>query len=223
MLEIMRSHKFFSVFLLGFLTIVITVAFVFYGIGPQQNQSDVVIAWVDKERITVAEYSYTYDIAYRRARETYQNEEEIRKLNLENKVIEKLINEKVLMIAAKNIGITVTREELQEAIMNEPTFQKDGVFNKDVYIRRLELIRMTPKIFESKLMNDLMLNKILRLIGETAELTSKDMDAPDLIKGSNKAQLTEIFLSVKKELAIKAYVEGLKRQMKITINKKFIS
>lgn len=223
MLKIMRTHKFFTMFVLGAITIMITIAFVFYGIGPQQNPSDVVIAQVNKKRITLAEYERAYDMAYRRVREIYQNEEEIRKLNLRNRVLGELIDNRALMAAAENAGITVTEDELQRAIMNEPAFQREGVFDKGVYTRRLRLIRTTPRVFENELKNDLLLNKMRRLIGETAELTVDETTTLDLMKGGNKSQLTEIFLSAKKELAVKAYVEGLKRRMKITINKKFIS
>lgn len=223
MLKLMRSHKFFSVFLLGFITIAITIVFIFWGIGPQRSTSDVVIAWVDGERITRAEYERAYDMAYRRAREVYQNEEEIKKLDLRNKVLEELIDNRVLMAAAENAGITVTRNELQEVIMNEPAFQRNGVFDKHIYTKRLRLMRKTPSVFENELKNGLLLNKIRRLIGETAELTANEKATLDLIKGGNKEQFFEIFLSSKRELAIKAFVEGLKRQMKIDINEKFIS
>lgn len=222
MLKIMRSHKFFTVFLLGAITIVITIAFVFWGIGPQINPSKVVVAQVGKKRILFAEYERAYELSYRRAREIYQNEEEIRKLNLKENILHELIDNIVLMSAAEKAGITITKDELQEAIINEPAFQINGVFDKDVYTRRLRLNRITPTKYESALKNELLLNKIRRLIAETVVLTAEETKILDSVKG-NKDQLAEIFLSAKRELAIKVYVEALKRQMKITINKDFIS
>jgi peptidyl-prolyl cis-trans isomerase D len=222
MLKLMRSSKFFTVFLLGAISIMITVVFVFWGIGPQQSTSDVVVAQIDNMRITSAEYDRSYQLAYRRARETYKDEEMIKNLNLRTRVLDDLIGRRVLRIAAENAGLIVTEDELRKAIMREPAFQKDGVFNKEVYTRRLRLNRMTPSIFENELKNDILINKIHRLIGETAELTDEDAKVLELIKGSN-AQLVNTFLSSKMELAVAAYVEGLKRQMDISINKDYIS
>jgi peptidyl-prolyl cis-trans isomerase D len=221
MLKIMRSHKFFTVFLLGIITVVITIAFVFYGIGPQQNSSDTIIARINKQRITLAEYDRAYTYAYRRARETYKNEDEIKKLNLQQKVLQELIDNTVLIGAAHKAGITVTDKELKDSIINEPAFQTNGVFSKEVYERRLKLNRITPALFESSMKNDLLLNKIRRLIGETAELTAQETQILTSMK-ENKAQLSEIFLFSRKELSIKAYIEALKRQMTITVNKDFI-
>ncbi len=221
MLKVMRSHKFFTVFLLGLITIVITIAFVFYGIGPQQNPSGTIIARVNKQRITLAEYDRVYTNAYRRAWETYKNEDEIKALNLQKKVLQELIDNIVLIEAAQKAEMTVTDKELKDKIMNEPGFQVNGVFSKEVYERRLKLNRITPAIFENSMKNDLLLNKIRRLIAETAELTADETQILESLK-ENKARLSEIFLLSKKELAIKAYVETLKRQMTITVNKDFI-
>jgi len=222
MLKIMRSSKFFSVFILGIVTVFITIVFVFWGIGPQQNTSEVIIAQVNKSRITLSEYDRAYELSYRRAREIYKDEAEIEKLNLRQTVLTELIDNRVLMAAAKEAGITITEAELQEAIMNEPAFHKEGVFDKDVYRRRLRLNRLTPAAFESGLSKDLLRNKMRMLIAETAELTSEEMKTLDSIKG-DKTQLREIFMSSKRAMTVKAYIESLKRRMKIIINREYTS
>jgi peptidyl-prolyl cis-trans isomerase D len=221
MLEMMRSHKFFTVFLLGIITIVITIAFVFYGIGPQQNPSNAIIARVNNQRITLAEYDRAYKSAYRRARETYKDEEEIEKLNLKTRVLEDLIDNIILLNTADEAGIKVSEKELKEAIMQEPAFQVDGVFRKDVYERRLKLNRLNPATFESTLKSDLLLNKLRRMIAETAELGTEETKILESVKGDS-TQLREVFLFSKREKAIKAYVQALKRQSKITVNKDYI-
>ncbi len=221
MLKVMRSNKFFSVFFLGFLTIAISIVFVFWGIGPQQNSSSVIVAEVNKSRITLTEYELAYESAYRRAREIYKTDEEMKKLNLRNRVLDELIDRRVLMNAAKDAGITVSEDEVREVIMNQPAFKKNGVFDKDVYLRRLKLSRMTAGLFESEVRRDLLINKIRRLIGETVELTGIDVDFP-YIKEDAKDKLKENFLFAKREMAVKAYVEGLKRGLEIKINQNYI-
>ncbi len=223
MLRVMRSHKFFTVFILSAITIMIIIVFVFWGIGPQTTRSQSIVAQVNNEAITPDEYERAYANAYRRAWDRYQNEEEIKKLNLKMRVLDELIDNIVLMSAAKKAGITVTEKELQEVIMNEPAFQAEGVFNKGVYERRLKLNRMSPAMYENAIREELLFNKMRSLIAETADLSAEELSILNTFKGKDQSQLSGFFIYAKKEMAIKAYVESLKRQMKITINKEFIS
>ncbi len=80
---------------------------------------------------------------------------------------------------------------------------------------------MTAGQFESEIRKDLLINKIRRLIGETAELTEIDADFPDMEKDI-RDKLKESFLFAKREMAVKAYVEGLKRGSEIKINQNYI-
>lgn len=217
MLKVMRSHKFFTVFLLSAITIVIIITFVFWGIGPLENPSNMVVARVGKEKITQEEYWKSYYIAEDYYRKIYKTEEDIKKLNLKERVLNELIDRKVLMTAAERAGLRVTQEDLQKAIMSNPIFQKNGVFQRDIYMRALRLMRTTPKEYENALMDELLIDKMRRLIGETAELTPQERKIVDSIK-EGREQLAQAFLSAKQELAIKAYIEGVKRQMKIKIN-----
>ena len=221
MLKIMSSHKFFSVFLLSAITIMITVAFVFWGIGPKDNTQVQFVAEVEGDRIMLEEYYRAYDNESRRLKEQY-TDEEIEKMNLPDRVIDSLISRKVLSIAAERAGITVSEKELQNAIVNEPAFQRDGVFDVDVYENRLRLNRLSPQIYENALSSDMLVAKISRLIGETAELTSEEARMLDSLQGDNKSQLAQIFLSSKSNQVIRAYIESIKRQLDITVRRDLV-
>ncbi len=216
----MRSHKFFTVFILGFITIAITIVFIFWGIGPQQNTSEVIVATVNNNRLTLAEYERAYEIAYRRARDFYEDIKEIENLDLRKSVFNELLNNMVLLEAVKNAGITITENELQEVIFNEPAFYRDGVFDKEVYLRRLSLNRLTPRKFEAELKRDLLLDKMRRLIGETSELAGQEEKILASISGET-AEIYEKFLISKRQMAISSYIHALKRRMKISINDKY--
>jgi len=249
----MRSHKFFTVFLLGLITVAITIVFIFWGIGPQKTLSSAVVAEIEGERITRSEFDDVYYESYRRARESY-SEEELEKLDLRKIILGELIDKKVLVIAARDAGVNVTEDEVQDEwrrVIMGGLFREEGVFNEEIYKRWLKRNHMTHTQFKSNIMNRLRLYKISRLIGETVELTENEKKLIDLITASNPqlfeavllgetVGLTEndrklldlitesnprLFEAVlqKRGLAIKAYVEGLKRKMKITINKERIS
>lgn len=221
MLKIMRGNKFFSVFLLSAITIMISVAFIFWGIGPKDNVTVQFVAQIEDDNILLEEYYRAYDNEYNRLRDQY-TDDEIEKMNIPDRVINALIDRRVILIAAENAGITVTKKELQDVIMRTPYFQRDGVFDVNVYERRLKINRISPQNFENSMKSDLISAKMTSLIGETVELSSEETKILDSIQGDNKDQLTQIFLSSKSQQTVKAYVESLKRQLDIVLNRDLI-
>lgn len=215
MLKAMRKHaKFFYV-----LFFIVILSFVFWGVGTVDKSTNVAVAEVEKEKISLEEYWLAYD----RVREFYREsmkegftEEVEKQLNLKQKVLDILIDERVLLIAAKRAGITVSEKELEEAIMNDPNFMRDGKFNRDVYLRTLQLNRMTPQIYESLRKKELILTKMKRLVGESVDLTQPRLDVKE-------EALKQAMLNAAREGAVKSYVEGLKRGMKIKVNQQLLS
>ena len=221
MLKIMRGNKFFSVFLLSAITIMISVAFIFWGIGPKDNAAVQYVAQIEDDNILLEDYYRAYDNEYNRLRDQY-TDDEIEKMNIPDRVINALIDRRVILIAAENAGITVTEKELQDAIMRAPYFQRDGVFDVNVYERSLKINRISPTNFENSMRSDLISAKMTALIGETVELSSEETKILDSIQGDNKDQLTQIFLSSKSQQTVNAYIESLKRQLDIVLNRDLI-
>ncbi len=223
MLKMLSTNKFFSVFVLGAITLMITVAFVFWGIGPKDNTKILYAATVNDVKIPLDEYWRTYDNEYKKLSDQYSDPEEIKKLNLEQRILESLIDRTVLLVAAQNAELTITDRELQQAIIDTPYFQKDGVFNQAIYLRALKLNRTTPQNYESNLKSDLLIFKMGQLIGETAEPSPYELKMLESMEGDNKKQLAEIFRSSKNNQAIKAYIDSIKREMEIKINPELTS
>ncbi|MEK6581460.1 MAG: SurA N-terminal domain-containing protein [Nitrospirota bacterium] len=218
MLHFMRKHaKFFYVFFF-----LIIISFIGFYAGPLDKSTTIPLAEVGKERITLDDYYRTYDRAKNLYRDIYKekfDEEMEKKLRLKEKVLESLIEEKVLLLAAKEIGIVVKDEELREAIIHDPTFTKNGVFDEGLYLRIPERERI---IIENDIRQKLTLLKITRFIGESVDLTD---DKIQQMSGDEKIAkaLRQTVLADKRERAIKSYVDGLKKQMKIKINTELIS
>ena len=223
MLKIFSSNKLASYIILVVITVIIIATFVFWGIGPKDQPQEAVVAQINNEKIFIEEFWRTYDNEYKRISETGAKKEDIEKLKLKDRVLDLLVDRAVLLIAAKKEEIAVTENELQDAIMNTTYFQRNGVFDREVYTRALRLNRMTPQSFENMLREDLIINKMTRLVGETAELSPEEVKMLDSIGGENQEQLLEVFRSNKANLALKAYVEGFKRQLDIKVNRDIIS
>jgi len=224
MLKMMRKHaKYFYI-----LFFIVILSFLFWGIGTvDKTGGRGALAEVGKYKITVEDYWKNYDNVYRFYREIYRDkfdEEMEKKLNLKEKVLDSMIQEKVLLIAAKEAGIKVSDEELHEAITHEPAFMRDGVFNKETYLNRLRLNRITVEEYENSKRQELTLNKMRHLIELSVDVPDMSSDLQKL-SGDEKSMrmLSEAMLNEKREKAARAYVEGLKKGIKIKVNTNLIS
>jgi hypothetical protein len=224
MLQAMRKHaKYFYV-----LFFIVILSFIFWGVGTvDKTEKNAIVAEVGKYKITTDDYWKTYDNVSRYYKDVYKDkfdEEMEKKMNLKENVLNMLINERLLLVAAKDSGIGVSDEELQESIMQEQAFMKDGVFNKDVYLSRLRLIRMTPEEYESIKRQELIAQKMKRLIEVSADITDMESDLQKI--GGNEQllkMLKQKLLEDKKDKTIKSYVDGLKKEVNIRVNKEAIS
>jgi len=163
MLQGMRKHaRYFYV-----LFIIVILSFIFWGVGPLDKPTELTVAEVGKEKITIEEYWRTYENARTMYRQIFRdqfNEELEKKLNLKEAVLESIINERVMLAAAADMGITVSDLEVQDAILSNPQFKRDGVFKKEVYFRTLELNRMTPEQFERSTRQQMAVSKLKSII-----------------------------------------------------------
>ena len=224
MLKVMRKHaKYFY-----FLFFMIIISFIGWGVGTvDQTGKGEILAEVGKHKITTEEYWRTYDRIFRFYREMYKgkfDEEMEKKMNLKGNVLDSMVNERVLLIAAKEADISISDEELQESITHDPAFLRNGVFDNDVYLNRLRLNMITPEAYESSKRQELTLKKMRRLIELSVDATDINSNLKQ-VSGDNQLvnMLSEQMLNDRKEKAVKSYIEGLKKQIKIKINKQLIA
>jgi len=221
MLKAMRKHaKYFYV-----LFFIIIITFVFWGVGTVDKTGSVeVVAEVGQHKITVEEYWKAYDRTFRFYKEVYKDafNEKMQK-DLKEKVLDSLMDEKVLLIASKEAGISVSDEELQDSISSERAFLKNGVFDRDVYINRLRLNRITPEVFENMKRQELTFEKMRRLIELSVDATALDIQLPQPSGNEQAADMIrQAMMGDKKGKALKSFIEGYKKSLKIKINKKLI-
>ncbi|MCL4492702.1 MAG: SurA N-terminal domain-containing protein [Nitrospirae bacterium] len=222
MLKSMRKHaKFFYV-----LFVIVILSFVFWGVGTVDKSTAVAVAEIGKEKITIEEYWR----AYERMRELYReinkgqslDEEAEKKLKLKEMVLNSLIEERILLVSARELGITVSDRELQDAITGNPRFMRDGIFRQDVYFRTLQLERQTPEMFESSERQRLMLAKMAGLIWSSVDAASIDLKG---LPGDEKKsdELKQSVLLNMRSAAIKSYAGGMRQRMNVKVNMNLIS
>ncbi len=221
MLQAMRKHaKYFYV-----LFVIIIITFVFWGVGTVDKTGTVeVIAEVGQYKITVEEYWKAYERTLGFYKEVYKDafDEKMQK-DLKEKVLGFLMDEKVLLIASKEAGVSVSDEELQDSIANERAFLKNGVFDRDVYINRLRLNRITPEVFENMKRQELTCEKMRRLVELSVDATAMDVQMPQPSGNEQAADMIrQAMMGDKKGKAVKSFIEGYKKTLKIKIDRKLL-
>ncbi len=222
MLKVMRHHaKYFYV-----LFFIVILSFIFWGVGTvDKSGKGNLVAEVGPFKISGEEYWRTYDNVFKFYREIYKekfDEDMQNKLNLKERVLNSLVGNKVLLAAARDNGISVSDEEMNEAIKNDPAFAPNGVFDTYVYQNRLRLMRLTPESYEAVKRQELIVEKMRRLIELSVYIPESDLSG---VSGDEKtaATLKTAMINSAKAKAVNAYVEGLKKGMKVKIYKDSLS
>lgn len=159
MLERLRNTKSSAVILVGFAAIILV--FVFWGANPGGGGKDDrnVVAMVDGKKIEVKEYAALYKRELDYYRQTFKDQpiKEIeRKLDLKGRTIGILVNRAIAIKAAGEAGIEVSKADVQQSIQSMEAFQKNGVFDKQLYFNVLSSNRINPADFEKGVEEDML-------------------------------------------------------------------
>jgi peptidyl-prolyl cis-trans isomerase D len=217
----MRKHaRYFYV-----LFFIVIITFIFWGVGTKDKSTTETVVEIGKEKITVEEFWRAYERTRDTYRELYKDQpfDEIeKKLNLKQMVLNGLLEERVLLVSARELGLTASDEDLQQAIINDPRFRRDGVFKKDIYLRTLTMNRLTPDMYEGMLRDQLAVDKMRRLIISSVDINEIDL-AGTQADPTKAVMIKQMALYNKRNAALRSFVEGAKARMNFKINKDIIS
>ncbi len=189
MLGIMRKYKqsivikvVFGIIVLSFLGTI----FLVWGKGDHALTPSSYAVKVDGTKITYEEFQRTYY----RLRDIYAQiyggsmpPEVEKQLNLKKQAIDTLIDATLARNAAKDMGISVSKDDVQKAIAAIPSFQKNGSFDFNQYLQVLSANRLTPKDFEESQKEELMVQKAREKVKARAQVT--DDEALKLFRKKN--------------------------------------
>lgn len=216
MIKILRERMQFVLIITLWVVIIAFIGTIFiqWGMGTVNPTGSNVIATVNSDIIPFDEYRK----AYFRAIDTYKKilkdkytDEMIEKLNLKRTVLNSLIEERIILNAASETGLMVSDEEVFDIISSMPAFQKDEKFNPEIYKKALSANKYSPAAFERNLKEDIIKEKMRRLIKESVAYS--EGEAQTIPAQGN----IDVLLLQKQEKAYMAYVEGLKKKAKIKI------
>ncbi|GIU36147.1 SurA N-terminal domain-containing protein [Shewanella colwelliana] len=75
--------------------------------------------------------------------------------SVKQSVLERLIADKLVDQSAANLGLTVSDEQIKNAIMNEPAFQTDGRFDNDRYLALIRQLGYQANSFRDMMRADM--------------------------------------------------------------------
>ncbi len=177
-LGFMRRHR---RWLYIFLWIVIAAFIILYipaFQGAFSGSPGEALATVGGKPISVGEFQK----AYYRQRQIYERLYQgrldtagLRRLGLEDQVFESLVDDRLVILEAKRLGLTVSDEEVARTLATSPEFQENGRYMGGEEIRRrLEMQGVTVEEFEESLRSRLLRDKLEALLTDGVSVSPEE-------------------------------------------------
>ncbi len=200
MLRTMRDNlKSLSITLWLVIASFIATIFLVWGMqsaGPTDGRNPAVAATVNGERIPWLEFQRAYRQHVETLRRIYGDrweEDLVQEMGIHRQVLDDLITSLLLLREAERYGLTVSREELADTIMQNPLFAEEAKFSRERYRRLLEVNRLTPQQYEETVRQTLLRQKLATLVQASAKVS--DAEAWDTFRAAKeKVRVTYVSL-----------------------------
>lgn len=213
---------------MGVLAVAFVITMGWWGFGEQQTDA---IASVGDLMVTRDEYRRAYENTYRFYKEKVPGD--FKEETLKQFVLDGLIEARIWNLAAKELGVAVTPNELRDDILQREEFHRNGKFDPEVYRRVLAANHLTPAMFESMYAAELLGDKAKTIIRDSVALTPAEIaEAQALVarqprtEGAGGPSATERILQdvlfQKQQRALLAYKESMKARIPIQIHKELL-
>jgi len=167
MISWMQKHNKYLVWTIW----VATIAFIgagFVGWGTYNFGSKAGnVAKVGNIEIKQSQLNMVYSNLYNQYNEMMQgklDEKKAKEMGLVQQAFSRLEIQAKILNFAEEMGIVVSDKEVADTLEGIRSFQKDGVFNKDIYNTYLRSQRLKAKTFEATLRNEMIISKTFALL-----------------------------------------------------------
>ena len=232
MIKVLRfaneKYPWFLAITMGFIAVSFIVGMGWWGFGEHPGS---VVATVGDLSISQDEFKRAYENTYRFYKDKVPGE--FKDETIKQYVIEQLVDSRLWLIAGKNMGLTVTDEDLRDMIVQIPEFQKNGVFDPEQYQRILAANHLTPALFESMQAVDLLSTRARMVVGnavmltptelaEAQSLTLRQSESDPAKAAAAKERAVQEVLLQKQQRALLAYTQSLKATIPINIRRELL-
>jgi peptidyl-prolyl cis-trans isomerase D len=225
MLEQMRKHM---NWIMWIILVLVIVSFLFFGIYPSDRGRGEA-AKVNGDVITAGELDRAYRNMYETYRQIFKGQvTDAMAKTLRQQALRELIQSRLLVQEAARIGLRVSDEEVQDAIMRTPAFAPGGRFDKAAYDRYLDYINVKHSVFEESQREFMLKQKIERIIEDSVDVTENELKAayasrnPKAKAGDfekERETFRKAYLAEKRRDAVNAYAQALFKKGTIIVGK----
>ena len=146
----------------------------FESVGVQE------VAKIAGQTISAAQFRRHYQQVYEYYNKLYnlnkQDPAIIRQLGLGQQALNQMVNQYAIAEEARRRGLSVTNEELVEAISRFPVFQENGRFiGSERYRQILQYSGMTTEEFENSMRRDILTEKFRNVITDGVRATEAEV------------------------------------------------
>lgn len=214
--------------IMGILAVAFVITMGWWGFGEQTENA---VASVGDLTVSRDEYRRAYENMYRFYREKMAGE--FKEDTFKQFVIDQLVDNRLWLIAAKELGVTVSDADLRELIVQIPDFQKNGAFDPELYQRLLAANHMTPAVFEAAQHKEILGNKARMLVRESVALSpteisegqslmARPQETDPTMAAMARDRVLQDMLMQKQQRALVAYQISLKAKIPITIHRELL-
>ncbi len=231
MIEFIHRHPIIIKALLTVVTLTFIITGGYFMLGGQTVEE--YAAKVNGRVITMPQYQ---DALYR-MQDIYRN---LYKGNIPDNIskqlgmntIKGMIDRRLLLAEAKREGLSVSDREISDVVVQSKSFQdENGRFNKKLYIQALQQNGMTPAIYERRLRDEILTEKLQDLVKSSVYVTedeardyyksqlamqNKPFDEKDF--QAQKKNLSGMLTLIMQEKQVETFKEGLRARAKIILN-----
>ncbi len=163
----MQKHNKFLIWTIWIATIAfIASGPIFSGAGYGSSKAGNV-AKVGNIEISQEKLNMVYSSIYSQYNEKMQgtlDKAKAKEMGLPQQAFQRLATQAKILNFAQESGIIVSDKEVLQRLEHLPIFQKDGAFNKEIYLAYLKAQRLKAKTFEATLKEELTIQKTMALL-----------------------------------------------------------
>jgi len=175
MLDLMRRHAYSWV--TRTILILITIVFGFWGIGTGLFAQVHPVATVDGNRILANDVDKESEQLRQIIQQMYgANAAAVMKsMNLRQEALDRIIENRLIAIEARHLGIHVSDAELQQKIATLPGFQSGGQFDFQQYQEVLRERGMLPAEFETSMRTEMTQDTLQQMVDQGVQASDREI------------------------------------------------
>ncbi|MGC8659085.1 MAG: SurA N-terminal domain-containing protein, partial [Desulfomonilaceae bacterium] len=177
MLDLMRRHASSWIIKVALGGIIIVFIFFFGWGGPRSKDQDYA-AKVNDHVISYDHFYNTYQTEVEKVRLRFRDAmppDLLERLNLKKNVLDRLIDQEILIQEAQKLGLFVDDSDVKSEILADTTFHRNGVFDPEIYRMYLSSIKETPEMYERLVKQELLAEQVAQLVTDSVKTDTNEL------------------------------------------------